>query len=90
MYAIAKIAGLKMCQAYRKQYGFDAIVAMPTNLYGLNDNFDLKQFACTAGADTQILGWPSTAGSDASNSGELVRRAGNSCMWMTWRMRAAS
>jgi GDP-L-fucose synthase len=39
-YAIAKIAGLKMCQAYRKQYGFDAICAMPTNLYGPGDNFD--------------------------------------------------
>ncbi|OGT54517.1 MAG: GDP-fucose synthetase [Gammaproteobacteria bacterium RIFCSPHIGHO2_12_FULL_63_22] len=39
-YAIAKIAGLKMCQAYRKQYGFDAISAMPTNLYGPGDNFD--------------------------------------------------
>lgn len=41
-YAIAKIAGLKMCQAYRLQYGFDAISLMPTNLYGPNDNFDLK------------------------------------------------
>lgn len=40
-YAIAKIAGLKMCQAYRRQYGFDAISAMPTNLYGPGDNFDL-------------------------------------------------
>lgn len=40
-YAVAKIAGIKMCQAYRKQYGFDAICAMPTNLYGPNDNFDL-------------------------------------------------
>jgi len=38
-YAIAKIAGLKLCQAYRRQYGFDAIVAMPTNLYGPGDNF---------------------------------------------------
>ncbi len=38
-YAIAKIAGLRMCQAYRRQYGFDAIVAMPTNLYGPGDNF---------------------------------------------------
>lgn len=38
-YAIAKIAGLKMCQAYRKQYGFDAICAMPTNLYGPGDNY---------------------------------------------------
>jgi GDP-L-fucose synthase len=41
-YAIAKIAGIKMCQAYRRQYGFNAISAMPTNLYGPNDNFDLQ------------------------------------------------
>jgi GDP-L-fucose synthase len=39
-YAIAKIAGIKTCQAYRRQYGFDAICAMPTNLYGPCDNFD--------------------------------------------------
>lgn len=41
-YAIAKIAGLKMCQAYRRQYGFNAICAMPTNLYGPGDNFSLE------------------------------------------------
>ena len=41
-YAIAKIAGLKMCQAYRRQYGFNAISIMPTNLYGPGDNFDLQ------------------------------------------------
>jgi GDP-L-fucose synthase len=41
-YAIAKIAGLKLCQAYKKQYGFNAISAMPTNLYGPGDNFDLQ------------------------------------------------
>ena len=41
-YAIAKIAGLKMCQAYRRQYGFEAISAMPTNLYGPGDNFSLQ------------------------------------------------
>jgi GDP-L-fucose synthase len=41
-YAIAKIAGLKMCQAYRREHGFDAICAMPTNLYGPGDNFDLQ------------------------------------------------
>ncbi|MBI5089528.1 MAG: GDP-L-fucose synthase [Actinobacteria bacterium] len=40
-YAIAKIAGIKLCQAYRAQYGRDFISAMPTNLYGPNDNFDL-------------------------------------------------
>jgi len=46
-YAIAKIAGLKMCQGYRRQYGFDAICAMPTNLYGPGDNF--------SAADSHVL-----------------------------------
>ena len=41
-YAIAKIAGLKMCESYRAQYGFDAIALMPTNIYGPGDNFDLE------------------------------------------------
>jgi len=41
-YAIAKIAGLKLAQAYRRQHGFDFISVMPTNLYGPNDNFDLE------------------------------------------------
>lgn len=42
-YAIAKIAGIKLCQAYRKQHGVDFISAMPTNLYGPGDNFDLEK-----------------------------------------------
>ena len=41
-YSIAKIAGLRMCRAYKQQYGFNAISLMPTNLYGINDNFDLE------------------------------------------------
>lgn len=41
-YAIAKIAGIKMCQSYRKQYGFNAVSIMPANLYGPNDNLDLE------------------------------------------------
>ena len=41
-YAIAKIAGLKLCEALNKQYGFDAISLMPTNLYGTGDNYDLQ------------------------------------------------
>jgi len=41
-YAMAKLAGLKMCQAYRRQHGFDAISLLPTNLYGPGDNFDLE------------------------------------------------
>lgn len=42
-YAVAKIAGIKMCQAYRLQHGRNFISAMPTNLYGINDNFDLEK-----------------------------------------------
>src|SRR5690606_32171332 len=41
-YAIAKIAGIKLCENYRKQYGCNFISAMPTNLYGPNDNYDLN------------------------------------------------
>jgi len=41
-YAIAKISGIKLCQAYRRQYGCDFISAMPTNMYGPNDNYDLQ------------------------------------------------
>ena len=41
-YAIAKIAGIQLCQSYRKQYGFNSIAIMPTNLYGPYDNFSLK------------------------------------------------
>ena len=42
-YAIAKIAGLKLCESYNLQYGTDFIAVMPTNLYGPNDNFDLEK-----------------------------------------------
>ena len=49
-YAIAKIAGIKLCQAYRRQYGCDFISAMPTNLYGPGDNFDLDVEPRRAGA----------------------------------------
>ena len=41
-YAIAKIAGIKLCENYRRQYGCDFISVMPTNLYGPNDNYDLN------------------------------------------------
>jgi GDP-L-fucose synthase len=72
-YAIAKIAGIKLCQAYRRQYGRDFISAMPTNLYGPGDNFDLtgghvipmlmrkfheaKVAAVDAGAPNQVSVW---------------------------------
>jgi len=69
-YAIAKIAGLKMCQGYRRQYGFDAICAMPTNLYGPGDNFSaadshvlpalLRRFhEAKEGGATEVVIWDS-------------------------------
>jgi GDP-L-fucose synthase len=67
-YAIAKIAGLKSCEAYRKQYGCNFISAMPTNLYGPNDNFDLtsshvlpalirKFHDCRTGGGRKVVVW---------------------------------
>ena len=53
-YAIAKIAGIKLAQAYRKQYGFRAIGLMPTNLYGPRRQLRLNHFARLAGADPQV------------------------------------
>jgi GDP-L-fucose synthase len=69
-YAIAKIAGLKLCQAYRRQQGCDFISAMPTNLYGPGDNFDLstshvipallrKAHEATISGDPELLIWGS-------------------------------
>lgn len=66
-YAIAKIAGIRMCKAYYQQYGFNAISLMPTNLYGPNDNFDLEtshvlpamiaKFHNAVRADAPVLLW---------------------------------
>jgi len=53
-YAIAKIAGIKMCQAYRRQYGCDFVSAMPTNLYGPGDNYDLQQGHVVAALQVKI------------------------------------
>ena len=72
-YAIAKIAGIKLCQAYRKQYGCDFISAMPTNLYGPNDNFDLERVARAACPDPQVP--RRQAGGPARGDGLGHRRA---------------
>ncbi len=63
-YAIAKIAGIRMCKAYKQQYGFNAISLMPTNLYGINDNFDLENSHVVPAmirkfheADSQVILW---------------------------------
>ncbi len=53
-YAVAKIAGIKLCQAYRRQYGCDFISAMPTNLYGPGDNYDLQQGHVAAALQVKI------------------------------------
>ncbi len=55
-YAIAKIAGIKLCEAYRDQYGCNFISAMPTNLYGPNDNYNLQNSHVIPAAITQCLG----------------------------------
>ena len=53
-YAIAKITGVKACQAIRKQFGKDFVSLMPTNLYGTHDNFDLNTLTCIARYDPKI------------------------------------
>jgi GDP-L-fucose synthase len=69
-YAVAKIAGIKLCQAYRKQHGCDFISAMPTNLYGPGDNYDLekshvipamlrKMHEAKVNGDAQVILWGS-------------------------------
>jgi GDP-L-fucose synthase len=50
-YAIAKITGIKLCESYYRQYGCNYISAMPTNLYGPNDNFNLENLTRTSGID---------------------------------------
>jgi len=53
-YAVAKITGIKLCQAYRRQYGCDFVSAMPTNLYGPGDNYDLQQGHVAAALQVKI------------------------------------
>ncbi|MCC6609987.1 MAG: GDP-L-fucose synthase [Burkholderiales bacterium] len=53
-YAVAKIAGIKLCQAYRRQYGCDFISAMPTNLFGPGDNYDLQQGHVAAAMQVKV------------------------------------
>ena len=72
-YAIAKIAGIKLCQAYRAQYGCNFISAMPTNLYGPNDNFDLQLQPRAAGADPQVPRRQGRAAAPRSRSGAPAR-----------------
>ena len=70
-YAVAKIAGVKLCQAYRKQHGDHFICAMPTNLYGPNDDFDLENSHVLPALIRKFHEAKEAAG----------RRSANSCMW---------
>ena len=67
-YAIAKIAGIKLCQAYAREYGENFISAMPTNLYGPNDNFDLETSHVLPGAPAQS---PRSESSRRARAGRL-------------------
>jgi GDP-L-fucose synthase len=88
-YAIAKIAGIKLCQAFRKQHGFNAISLMPTNLYGPGDNFNL-QGSHVLPALIRKFHEAREAGSRRWRSGAPARRGASSCTSMTWRMRRCS
>ncbi len=86
-YAIAKIAGIKMCQAYRRQYGFDAISLMPTNLYGPGDNFDLQNSHVLPALIRRFHEAKQRGDAGGRRSGAPARRAGSSCTSTTSRTR---
>ena len=85
-YAIAKIAGIKMCQAYRREYGFNAISLMPTNLYGPGDNFDL-QSSHVLPALIRKFHEAKRGTTKASKFGVPAPRAVSSFTSMIWRTR---
>ena len=74
-YAIAKIAGIKLCQAYRRQHGVDFISAMPTNLYGPGDNYNLQS--------SHVIPALIRKAHEAKLAGAPSRPCGNFCMQMT-------
>jgi len=88
-YALAKIVGIKLCETYRRQYGDDFISAMPTNLYGPGDNFDLE-----GGHVLPALMRRFHEAREAGDATVGVWGTGNakreSCMWTTWPMPACS
>ena len=88
-YAIAKIAGIKLCQSYAREYGENFISAMPTNLYGPNDNFDLAS-SHVLPALLRKAHEAKTSGAQRVASGARARRGANFCMWTIWRRPAFS
>ena len=89
-YAIAKIAGIKLCQAYRRQYGCDFISAMPTNLYGPHDNFDLDGGHVVPALIRRFHEAKELSATSGGRYGERGRRDGSSCTSTTSPMRASS
>ena len=85
-YAIAKIAGIMLCQAYREQYGRAYISAMPTNLYGPGDNFDLNNSHVIPALMRKV----DAAARDGADSVEIWGTCANSCMWMISPTRSCS
>jgi len=88
-YAIAKIAGIKMCDAYNRQYGTDFLCVMPTNLYGLGDNYDLQN-SHVLSALVRKMHEAKMQNAKEVMSGAPARRAANSSTARTWRMPACS
>jgi GDP-L-fucose synthase len=88
-YAIAKIAGIKLCQAYRRQHGCDFISAMPTNLYGPGDNYDLQSGHVLPAMIRKCMkrSWRARP---VLTFGEQALHAANFCMLMIWPMPASS
>ncbi len=79
-YAVAKIAGIKMCEAYRRQHGSSFISAMPTNLYGPGDNFDEKGSHVLPGLISALRHRQKRTASSPSRCGGLAPRGENSSM----------
>jgi len=89
-YAIAKIAGLKLCEAYNRQYGTRFVALMPTNLYGPNDNYDLRNSHVLPALIRKAHEAKLHGDGVLTLSGAPARRAANSCMSTIWRTRPSS
>ena len=89
-YAIAKISGLMSCKFYRQQYGCNFISAMPTNLYGPNDNFDLENSHVMPALIRKFHDAKLAVAIPRSSSGAAAHRGANSCTSTIWPPPACS
>jgi len=83
-YAVAKIAGIKLCQAYNREYGTCFIAAMPTNLYGPGDNFDLLDSHVIPALMRRGSTWPGWPGPRRWRSGGPAAPGGSFSTWTIW------